>query len=157
MNKKLTALSFFLLLSTMLFLMVGCSDDDDEIVGTINQNTAELFATWEQTSVTVDGVGQSLADFFEWSTGAVRVNVTLNADSTYFVNEYDTSDSTLYLESGTLTISSSQIILTDISENGVAVTPEVVFDGAWAISNNILTLTATVDNHAIIITMTKIT
>ncbi len=155
MNKKWMTLALVLLLSTILFLVVGCSDSND-IAGTTNQNTAELYATWEQTSVTVDGVGQSLADFFEWSTGTVRVNVTLNADSTYYVNEYDASDSTLYLESGTLTISGSQITITDTSENGVAVTPVVNFDGTWAINNNILTLTTTSEGHAIIITMTKI-
>ena len=137
---------------TILLFAVGCNDDDN-ITGS---DTAELFGTWAQSAVTINGETQSLADVFDWSENTVGIHITYNADSTYSVNEFDASNSTLYYESGTITIDGSHIIITITSENGTAVTPYVSADGTWAISGNTLTISATVDENAMVLTLTKV-
>jgi len=152
MNTKKTNLFLTLLLGAMLLMVVGC-DSDDDIAG---PDTSELFATWAQSSATVDGQAAVLADVFDWSETTVGVHITLNADLTYSVNEFDASDSTLYFESGTLTIDGSHIIVTTTTENGNAVTPYASIDGTWAISGNNLVISATEEGHALVLTLTKV-
>jgi len=151
MNNKLTNLISTLLFTTMLLLVVGC-DSDDDIAG---PDTSELFATWSHTSVTINGVDENVADFFDWSPETVDLHSTFNENSTFDVVELDASNDTLYTESGTLTINGTQLILTATSANGTAITPRVNFDGTWVISGNTLTLTA-VDGDTVIITLTKV-
>ncbi|MEA1980899.1 MAG: hypothetical protein U9N54_07995 [candidate division Zixibacteria bacterium] len=148
MNTKWTKLFSILLLTLMLFLVVGCDDDDDAITNdNTDPNTMELFGTWAQSAVTVDGVEMDVAEFFEWSEGAVGTHITFNDDFTYVVNEFDASDETTYYENGTITVTGSHIIVTTTSEEGTAVTPHDVVDGTWSISGDILTVSATMEHE----------
>ncbi len=151
MNTKLTNLFLTLLLGTMLLMVVGC-DKEDDIAG---PDTSELFGTWAQSAVTVNGDEASLADIFDWSQETVGVHTTFNENSTFDVNEFDVSNTTLYTESGTLIINGSQLTVTATSANSTAITPRVNFDGTWAITGNTLTLTA-VDGDTVVITLTKV-
>ncbi len=166
MNTKWTKLFSILLLTLMLFLVVGCDDDDDDaITNDVNDpNTLALFDTWAQSAVTLNGVAADLADFFEWSEGAIGTNITFNNDFTYDVNEFNASDSTLYFESGTITVTGSHIIVTTTSEDGTEVTPYVSVDGTWSISGNTLTISATTEEEVegvmvefdVVLTFTKV-
>ena len=78
MNTKWTKLFSILFLISMLLLAVGCDDDDDAITNDVNDpNTIELFGTWAQSAVTVNGVEENVADFFDWSEGTVGVHIIL--------------------------------------------------------------------------------
>ena len=151
MNTKWSKLFSILLLTTILFLVVGC--DDDDLTG---PDVTGLFETWEQTAVTVDGTIVHLADFFDWSDETVGVHITLNSDLTYDVNEFDASDSTLYFEHGTMVTDNNSLILSATSENGNAVTPYQTFNGTWLVSGDILTLSTFFEGVTVLITMTKV-
>jgi len=152
MKATRTGLFAILLVATTLLLAIGCSEDD----GITSPDISELFGTWAQSAVTINGVAADLADVFDWSETTVGVHITFNTDSTYSVNEFDASDSTLYFESGTITIDGSHIIVTTTSENGTAVTPYVSTDGTWAVTGDSLTVSATVEGAEMVLTLTRV-
>jgi len=140
---------FLLLLAAILLITAGCDGDDDNTVSDVN----DLFGTWVQESVTINGVGADLADVLEWDEETVAGYLALYNDYTYEAKEVNASDSNLYLETGTFDIDDSWLIVTASTENGSPVTPHQVFNGQWSTNGIVLTLTQTVGNDTMVLTL----
>ena len=153
MKTKTTLLTSLILLASILCFTIGCDEDDEDEI--TNSNVNNLFGTWVESSVTMNGAAADLAEVLEWEEGVVKGTVALNADYTYEANNYNAADSALYTESGTFRIDNNWIIMTATSENDSTITPEQVFNGQWSTDGSTMSLTQTVGNDTMVLGLTK--
>jgi hypothetical protein len=132
-------------------LLTGCSDDD----GITQNDVNNLYGTWIQASVTVNGVAGDLADVLDWDSEAVEGQIAFYNTYTYTANELNSSDSPVYSESGTFEIDDNWLILTTTTVNDSTVTPSQAFNGKWATDGTTLTLTQTVGTDTMVITLNR--
>jgi hypothetical protein len=157
----LRLLALGLMIAAML-VPAGCSDDDDDDNPTGGQPPAvdeDLVTVWRATSVTVDGTPMALGEFFEFSAGAVALNLTITSDGTYTVEELDSATdpaNVLYTESGLVESDGQTLTLTMVSEDGVDLpTPEVVAEGTWLVAGFVLTFTMQEEGSTVVITFSN--
>jgi hypothetical protein len=141
MKRSLISLLSLMLLMTVV--VIGCSDDDDDNPAGSNTATfpTDLAGTWEQQSVSFNGVSQDIATFFDWDTSAIKATITMFTDYTHRYEELDAQDSILYYDEGTLTLDGQNVTVVVTSENGQAITPDTTCVGTWAVVGNLLTIT----------------
>ena len=153
MKRNLIGILSLLLL--LAFVVIGCGDDDNPADSNITTFPSSLAGTWEQQSVTFNGVDQDIATFFEWDSSAVKATITLLTDFTQRYEELDAQDSILYFDEGTVALARQNVIIVVTSQNGQAVTPDTTCVGTWVVSGNLLTIMQTQASDTVIMVMAK--
>ena len=153
MKVKLIQVLTAIALIGVFILFSGCSDDDD---GITQADINNLFGTWIQTSVTINGVAASLADVLEWDSETVEGQITYYSTYTYTAYELDSSDSPVYSENGTFEIDDNWLILTTTTVNNSTVTPSQAYNGTWVTDGTTLILTQTVGTDTMVLTLNKL-
>lgn len=156
MHKRM--LIFWLIILTFAFLAISaCSDDDDDNpTGSTPTFPAQLVGEYAQTSVSMNGVDQDLADFFDWATGTVRTSITAFSGGEETYKEFDAGDAVLYSDSGYIVIDNLNILVVTLTENGNALAaPDTTFNGTWDLTGDLLTLTAVQGADTVIMVNTK--
>lgn len=153
MKRNLIGILSLLLL--LAFVVIGCGDDDNPADSNITTFPSSLAGTWEQQSVTFNGVDQDIATFFDWDSSAVKATITLLTDFTQRYEELDAQDSILYFDEGTVALARQNVIIVVTSQNGQAVTPDTTCVGTWVVSGNLLTIMQTQASDTVIMVMAK--
>ena len=141
-----------LLLLALLLPLAACDDDDD---GVTNLNPNDLLGTWVQSAVTINGVAEDMGEVFEWADSAVEGHIAFYANNLYEVHELDAQDVPVFSENGTYEIDNTWLILTATTRNGTEITPEQGFNGNWTIDGAVLTLTTTMGQDTMAVTLTR--
>ena len=153
-STRYTGTTLLGLLLTGLVLATGCSDDSTEAPAPTVHD--DLVTVWRATGVTIDGAPVEMADFFEFSEGAAALNLTIDADATYQVEELDSASdpaNVLYYEEGIAESSGQTLTLTKVSEDGVDLpAPVVTAQGTWEVDGFTMTFTMQEAGSTVVIT-----
>ncbi|WP_420577816.1 hypothetical protein [Ekhidna sp.] len=96
---------YFLLLLTAPLFLINCGDDDDD-----NGYLSALVGTWESTSITVSNC-PSADDNGTITCDPFCINIEINADGTYTLQQANPETQQIETENGTLTVTVSTIHL----------------------------------------------
>jgi hypothetical protein len=151
MKRRLIPLLTVIALTGGFILFSGCSDDDNITQTDVNN----LYGTWVQASVTINGVAANLADVLEWDEETVEGQIAFYNTYTYTAVELDASDSPVYTENGTFEIDDNWLILTTTTVDDSTVTPSQAYNGTWATDGTTLTLTQTAGTDTMVLTLSR--
>ncbi len=152
---KHNLISILSLLLLLAFVVIGCGDDDNPADSNTTTFPTSLAGTWEQQSVTFNGVDQDIATFFDWDTSAVKATVTMFTDYTQRYEELDAQDSILFYDEGTIGLDGQNVTVVVTSQNGQAITPDTTCVGTWVVAGNLLTIMQTQAADTVIMVMAK--
>ena len=140
--------------SILLVMAIGSTGCNKEEITQIITPTVheDLVTVWRPVSVTIDDVSVPVAEFFEFSEGALTFNLIISSDATYRTEELDSSDQVLHFEDGTAVSFGQTLTLTMTSDNGAAVSPPVVVAaGTFDVTGVTLTFTMEDGDAAIVL------
>jgi hypothetical protein len=147
---------FVVFLAVLLMLIIaGCGKDKDTSTEPEVSVPPELVATWTYQSATVNGFPVSLALVLGWHQGMASARCTVNEDESFVYEELDSADVVQWTESGTFTVVGNNATITITSNDDGPVEPPEVLSGTWALSENELTLTVTMEEITVVLIATK--
>ena len=134
---KSTLLIVFLL---PVFIGIGCSDNGSD---SNDEIPANLVDTWWYGSAAMNGI--PIYDYSELSNHdlATTSSITFEADGTWEMHEYGDGPTPIFSQSGTFTISGSNINIRVTVYDGVPQDPPEEFTAQFSVNGNILTMTMT--------------
>lgn len=140
----------------LLFAISACSDDDETTTGTTSGFPTQLVGVFEQTSASVNGASQNLADFYEWDDSTVTALITVYSGGEHIFQEFNSSGSVLYHDSGYFAISGQEMTaIVTTAMDTVLATPDTTFVGTWNLTGSQLVLTMIDAADTIVMGLTK--
>lgn len=137
LSRCLTVLS--LILSFVMLVAIGCSDDDEPTSSSKPQNTPEaLVGTWEWAATTQDGVPVPSFEELSFTDTSTSQELQFMPGGFWETREYYNGLGPVYTRSGTC-YDSDSLYITCTNDNG---TPDdTEFEGtSWMVEGDILTL-----------------
>ncbi len=144
-----------LLIILSFFIIVSCGDDKNTSTDPESNVPPELIGTWTYQSATINGDPIHLGFVLSWHSGTVSARFTISADESFFYEELDSAGVVHWTENGTFTVDGNTATITLTSNDDGPIEPPEVLSGTWAINENELTLTTTLEGAIIVLIATK--